>query len=162
MKRFSRFTTMRGHRVRSEQIKTDKHLHYQLFFKFFLLNYKIVGEHKHETYLNQLPTTIHEGRGPLAPLWWQMVVVVTGVVVVRQLLHDLGFLFRLLLLCLLVLHFIHLQDLGVADLLAQTLDQADGVDVVADHLQPVLAVSCTYVSGAVSTGHVESTGGEEV
>jgi hypothetical protein len=68
------------------------------------------------------------------------VVVVTGVAV-RHLVLDFGLFRLLLLLCLLLLHFLHLQDGGVADLLTQALDQADGVHAVADHLQPVPGVA---------------------
>lgn len=39
------------------------------------------------------------------------------------------------------LTFLHLEDVSVAELLAQARDEADGVDVHADHLQPVLGVA---------------------
>jgi hypothetical protein len=67
-----------------------------------------------------------------------MVAVVTVITraVIRQRVDDLGSLGRLL-----VLHFLHLEDVGVAELLAQAHDQADGVDVHADHHQLVLAVA---------------------
>jgi hypothetical protein len=71
------------------------------------------------------------------------VVVASGVAVrpMRRRVHDhglrrrrrrrrLGVLGRLL-----VLDFLHLQDVGVADLPAQAAGQPDRVDVVADHLQ---------------------------
>lgn len=37
--------------------------------------------------------------------------------------------------------FLHLEDVSVAELLAQARDEADRVDVHADHLQPVLGVA---------------------
>ena len=39
------------------------------------------------------------------------------------------------------LTFLHLEDVSVAELLAQARDEADRVDVHADHLQPVLGVA---------------------
>jgi len=69
------------------------------------------------------------------PVVVAVVTVITRAVIRRQ-FHDLGLLLRLL-----VLDFLHLQDVRVAELLAQARDQADGVDVYADHLQPVLAVA---------------------
>jgi hypothetical protein len=64
-----------------------------------------------------------------------MVLVGVSGVPIRRLVPNFGR-FRLL-----VLHFLHLQEAGLAELLAQALDEADGVDAVADHLQPVLAVA---------------------
>jgi hypothetical protein len=58
------------------------------------------------------------------------------------------------------LTFLHLEDVSVAELLAQARDEADGVDVHADHLQPVLGVAgdlhrsdpCRHIHLHVRTG----------
>ena len=101
---------------------------------FFQIKNKLAVLHILRTRTSLVSTQHHGGR--------RLVVVVVAVVtvitraVIRRQFHDLGFLLRLL-----VLHFLHLHDVSVAELLAQARDQAHGVDVYADQLQPVLAVA---------------------
>ena len=65
---------------------------------------------------------------------------------------------RLLVRRVIGLHFLHLQDVGVAELPAQAADQADRVDAVADHLQLVLVAAGDLHGDYPCTGrHCEST-----
>ena len=72
-----------------------------------------------------------------------LVVVVAGWVVVRRRVHRHGRrrLRLILLLLLRLLHFLHLDDLGVAELLAEAADEAHRVDAVADHLNTNISPS---------------------
>ncbi|KAE8813960.1 hypothetical protein D1007_08882 [Hordeum vulgare] len=72
-----------------------------------------------------------------------LMVVVAVRVVVRRQVHGLGrFRLRVVLLLLLrLLHLLNLDDLGVAELLAEAADEAHRVDAVANHLQLVPGVA---------------------